>query len=67
METNKEEFALELKTWRLRNNLTQAQAGARFGVSRYTIMRVEQARDLSWEMVYRLFALLSKELKDEEP
>lgn len=67
METNREEFALELKTWRLRMNLTQAQAGARFGVSRYTIIRAERAQELSWEMAYRLFALLSKELKDEEP
>lgn len=67
METNREEFALELKTWRLRKNLTQAQAGARFGVSRYTIIRAERAQELSWEMAYRLFALLSKELKDEEP
>lgn len=67
VETNREDFALELKTWRLRMNLTQAQVGARFGVSRYTIIRAENAQELSWEMAYRLFALLSKELKNEEP
>ena len=65
MVTNREEFALELKTWRLRMNLTQAQAGSRFGVSRYTIIRAERAQELSWEMAYRLFAQLSKQLKDE--
>lgn len=65
LETNKNEFALALKTWRLRNGLTQAQVGQRWGCSRYTIMRAEKAKDITWEMAYRLFAKLSEELRKE--
>lgn len=65
MEADKNEFALALKTWRLRNGLTQQQAGERFGCSRYTIMRAENAKNVTWEMAYRLFAKLSVELKKE--
>lgn len=65
MECDKNEFALALKTWRLRQGLTQEQAGQRFGCSRYTIMRAENARQVTWEMAYRLFAKLSNELRKE--
>lgn len=67
MDVDKNEFALALKTWRLRANLTQAQAGERFGCSRYTIMRAENAKNVTWEMAYRLFAKLAQELRKEEP
>lgn len=66
MQTDKNEFALALKTWRLRNGLTQAQVGERWGCSRFTIIRAERAKDITWEMAYRLFARLSEELKKEE-
>lgn len=65
MDVNKQEFALALKTWRLRQGLTQKQAGDRFGCSRYTIMRAEKAKDVTWEMAYRLFAKLANELRKE--
>ena len=65
MEVNKQEFALALKTWRLRQGLTQEEAGERFGVSRYSILRAENARNVTWEMAYRLFAKLSEELRKE--
>lgn len=65
METDKQEFALALKTWRLRQGLTQRQVAERFGVSRYTIMRAERAGAITWMMAYRLFAKLSDELKKE--
>lgn len=65
METDKQEFALALKTWRLRQGLTQRQVAERFGVSRYTIMRAERAGNITWMMAYRLFAKLSEELKKE--
>lgn len=65
MEVNKEEFALALKTWRLRNNLTQVDVGRRWNCSRYTILRAEKAKNLTWEMAYRLFARLSSELRKE--
>lgn len=65
MEVDKESFAMALKTWRLRNQLTQAQVGQRWGCSRYTILRAEQAKNLTWEMAYKLFARLSNELMKE--
>lgn len=65
MEVDKTEFALALKTWRLRHALTQEQVGQRWGCSRYTIMRAENAKQVTWEMAYRLFARLSDELRKE--
>lgn len=66
METDRNEFALALKTWRLRNGLTQAQLGTRWNCSRFTIMRAENAKPVTWEMAYKLFARLSDELRKEE-
>lgn len=65
MEIDKQEFALALKTWRLRQDLTQRQVGERWGCSRFTIMRAESGKDITWEMAYRLFAKLSQELQRE--
>lgn len=65
VDIDKEAFALALKTWRLRNNLTQRQAGERMGCSRYTIIRAESARNITWEQAYKLFARLSEELRKE--
>lgn len=65
MDTNREEFALALKTWRLRQGLTQRQVAEKWGCSRYTIMRAEKAKDISWMQAYRLFAHLAKGLEDE--
>lgn len=65
MEVDKQEFALALKTWRLRQGLTQAQVGQRWGCSRFTVMRAELAKNVTWEMAYRLFAKLSDELRKE--
>lgn len=65
LEINKEEFALALKTWRLRQGLTQREVGERWGCSRFTIMRAEGAKNVTWEMAYRLFAKLSTELRKE--
>ena len=65
METDKEQFAMALKTWRLRQGLTQKQLGERWGCSRYTILRAESANNLSWETAYKMFARLSEELRKE--
>lgn len=65
IECDRNEFALAVKTWRLRAALTQEQVARRWGVSRFTIMRAERARALTWEMAYRLFAKLSYELEHE--
>lgn len=65
IDIDKEAFAMALKTWRLRNNLTQRQAGERMGCSRYTIIRAESASNITWEQAYKLFARLSEELRKE--
>lgn len=66
MESDREEVALALKTWRLRQGLTQRQVGANFGISRYTVMRIENAQPVAWETAYRVFARLSAELAKED-
>lgn len=66
MEADKQDFALALKTWRLRQGLTQKQVGDRWGCSRFTIIRAENAKNVTWEMAYRLFAKLAVELKKED-
>ena len=63
---DRNEFALALKTWRLRQGLTQAATARRWEVSRFTIMRAEAAKNITWEMAYRLFARLSHELEIEQ-
>lgn len=65
MKIDREDFAMALKTWRLRSGLTQAQVGQRWGCSRYTILRAESARPISWEHAYKLFARLAGELEKE--
>lgn len=66
MQTDAQQFALALRTWRLRQGLTQSEVGQRFGVSRYTIMAAEGAKPISWQTAYRLFAKLSTELAAED-
>lgn len=66
MEINRQDFAMALKTWRLRQGLSQAQVGERWGCSRYTIMRAEGSREISWEHAYKLFAKLAVELEKED-
>lgn len=65
MECDRQEFALALKTWRLRAALTQSAVARRWGVSRFTIMRAEAGKSITWEMAYRLFNQLSHELENE--
>lgn len=65
IEVDRNEFALALKTWRLRNAKTQREVAKMFKCSRFTIMRAEAGRPITWEMAYRLFARLSEELRKE--
>lgn len=65
MESDRNEVALALKTWRLRSGLSQRDLATRWGMSRYTIMRAEGAKNITWEMAYRIFAKLSGELAKE--
>lgn len=65
MDVDRQQFALALKTWRLRANLTQREVGEMWNTSRYTIMKAEKAKPISWEQAYKLFARLSEELRKE--
>lgn len=66
METDRETFALALKTWRLRAGKTQRQIADEWGVSRFTIIKAETAKPIAWETAYRIFAQLSKALEEEK-
>lgn len=65
LEIDKNSFGLELRTWRLRSGLTQRQVAEKFNCSRYSIIRAENGQPITWEMAYKLFAHLSRELKRE--
>lgn len=65
LEIDRQEFAMQLKTWRLRIGLTQRQTAQRWGVSRETINKAEGAKPITWELAYRLFVRLSDELRAE--
>lgn len=62
MEVDREQFAMALKTWRLRQGMTQKEVGKKWGFSRFTILRIEKAESVSWPTAYRVFAKLSQEL-----
>lgn len=65
MDINQQDFAMALKTWRLRQGLTQSEVGKRWGCSRFTIIRAERAKNVTWEMAYKLFSKLAGELEKE--
>lgn len=66
LDADRQQFALALKTWRIRMHYTQEQAARLVGCSRWTIIRAEQAKDISWQAMYRIFAFLSVELQREK-
>lgn len=63
--TDQDRFAVALKTWRLRANKTQQQVADEWGVSRFSIIKAENAQKLSWPMAYKLFANLADVLRKE--
>lgn len=65
MEIDRQQFALALKTWRIRAGYTQRELAQRWNTSRYTILRAERAHSIGWMSAYRLFAKLAKELETE--
>lgn len=65
MEIDRQQFALALKTWRLRANKTQREVATEWQTSRFTIMKAEKGASISWEQAYKLFAHLSEELRKE--
>ena len=61
LEINREEFGLRLHAWRLRSAMSQSELAEKWGVSRYTIMRAEKGKRITWQTAYRLFCHLSEE------
>ena len=59
------DVSIAIKTYRLRQDLTQEQLADKWNISRYTIMRLEAARPVSWEMTYKVWARLSEDLANE--
>ena len=56
----RDELALQLHMYRLRRGLTQHELGKLWDCSRYTIMRAEKGRPISWEQAYKLFYYLNQ-------
>ena len=67
MATDAETLGLEVRKYRLRNGLTQAQLGERWGLSRWSIIRIEKGKLVGWQAMYRMFARLARELAEETP
>lgn len=64
-QVNQDEMALAVRTYRARNGLSQAALGNRWGLSRYTIMNVENSKKVHWITAYKIFASLAEDLKKE--
>lgn len=62
---DRDEMALAVRTYRLRNGLTQRALGSKFGLSRYTIMTIEAGKEVHWTTAYKVFASLAEALKEE--
>lgn len=59
---NKDELALMVKQYRVLKGMTQQVLGDLCGVSRYTIMRIENAQDITWMSAYKVFAKIIGEV-----
>ena len=65
IEIDKKALAQELATWRIRSGLTQREAAERFNVSRYSILRAENMREIGIAMTYRISAALARAIREE--
>lgn len=65
LEIDREEVGLELAKWRLRQGLTQQELAQRWGISRFTIIRAEKGKNVSWQFAYAIWSKLSQELRKE--
>lgn len=62
---SRQEIGLELAKFRIRNGLTQAQLAERWGMSRYSIIRAEKGKTVSWRFTYAIASKLAQELRKE--
>ena len=65
IELDKKALAKELATWRIRSGLTQRETAERFNVSRYSILRAENMKDIGIAMAYRISAALARAIREE--
>lgn len=65
MDVDRDQVALAVKKFRLRLGLSQRELGERWGLTRYQIIRVEKAKNLSWEAAYKTWAMLLRDLAKE--
>jgi transcriptional regulator with XRE-family HTH domain len=66
METDAQELAVSLKTYRLRQGLSLPKLGDLWGVSRYSLMRIEAGKHVSWMMMYKVANQLIKAIQNDE-
>lgn len=66
IQIDKQALAAELVTWRLRTGRTQQQAAELMGVSRYSILRLENCKDIGIAMTYKISAALAKAIREEQ-
>lgn len=62
---SRQEIGLEVAKFRIRNGLTQAQLAERWGMSRYSIIRAEKGKAVSWKFTYAIASRLTQELRKE--
>lgn len=62
---SREEVGRELIKWRIRAGLTQNEVAHRWGMSRYSIIRAEKGKPVSWKFTYNIMARLAQEVRKE--
>lgn len=62
---SRQEIGRELVKFRIRQGLTQAQLAERWGMSRYSIIRAEKGKTVSWRFTYAIASKLTHELRKE--
>ena len=59
------ELGQELRRWRLRQRLSQPAVAERWGVSRYSILRVEKGKYVGQDMLYIIGSRLAAAIREE--
>lgn len=62
---DREHLAWLLKTYRLRAHKSQRKLGPEWGISRYTLMRMEACKPVTWETAYKVFVKLATAMAEE--
>lgn len=65
MEADVVELAWQLKTYRIRSGLTQKQLAEKWGVSRYTLIRIEGGYEVGWPTMYKVTSKLIQATREE--